>query len=346
MFAYTLRRLLWMLPVLIAVGLVTFVVMHAAPGGPFDRDPSRRQISASTQKILEQKFGLDKPYWRQFTRYMFVDRELDPKTGQLRWVCGAICGNLGPTYVSRGAKTVQQTLFQRETKTRPSRFYYSARLGVQGLLLAVIIGIPLGVIAALKQNTIVDYAALFISTIFTVLPSFIVGLLLLVFAVQVLNKSPGFVEIFGRFEVSPRRWDVLRPWVLPTIALGFASMAFMTRLTRSSVLEVLGQDYVRTARAKGLSSWTVISRHVLRNSLLPVVTILGPALAGLLTGSFFTETIFSIPGMGRELVNSIGKRDYSMIMGTGLVYAFLIALGNLSVDLTYGLLDPRIKVGK
>ncbi len=346
MFSYTLRRLLWMIPVLLAVGLVTFVVMHAAPGGPFDQDPTRREMGQSTRKTLEAKFGLDKPYWRQFVRYMLVDRDLDRTTGKMKWVCGAICGNLGPTYTSRGAKTVQATLFHRETKSRPPRFYYSARLGIQALLLAVLIGIPLGVIAALKQNTIVDYISLFVSTLFVTLPSFIVGLLLLVLAVQVFNKSHGFVALFGKFQVSPNSWSGIRPWFLPTIALGFASMAFITRLTRSSVLEVMNQDYIRTARAKGLSSWAVIARHVLKNSLLPVVTTLGPALAGLLTGSFFIETIFSIPGIGRELVRSIGTRDYSMIMGTGLFYAFLIAMGNLSVDLLYGLLDPRIKVGK
>jgi len=188
--------------------------------------------------------------------------------------------------------------------------------------------------------------SLFISTLFTVLPSFIVGLLLLLFASRVLNRTPWFVDLFGTFPITPRNWNGIKPWFLPTLALGFASMAFITRLTRSSVLEVLRQDYIRTARAKGLSGWTVITRHVLKNSLIPVVTILGPLLAGLLTGAFFIEQVFSVPGMGRELVRAVAGRDYSMIMGSGLFYAFLIALGNLSVDLVYGLLDPRIKVGK
>ncbi len=346
MAAYTLRRILQMIPVLLAVGLVTFIVMRAAPGGPFDRDPNRRGMSASTQRILEARFGLDKPAWRQFVRYMLVDREIDKKTKQPKWVCGAICGNLGPTYASRGTRTVEATLFQRESRSRPSRFYFSARLGLQALALAVLLGIPLGVIAALKQNTIIDYTSLFVSTLFTVLPSFIVGLLLLLLALRVLNQWDAFVNLFGRFQVTPRNWNRLQPWVLPTLALGFGSMAFITRLTRSSVLEVIRQDYIRTARAKGLASRTVIMRHVLKNSLLPVVTILGPALAGLVTGAFFTETIFNVPGMGRALVDAVGQRDYSMIMGSGLFFAFLIAVANLSVDLVYGLLDPRIKVGK
>lgn len=345
MLTYTIRRLLWLIPVLGTVGLITFIVMRAAPGGPFDRDPNRRGISRVAQERLEAKFGLDKPVWRQFTRYMFVDRELDTKTGEMTWVCGAICGNLGPTYASKGAKTVESVLFENE-RNRPSRFLFSARLGLQGLALAVLIGIPLGIIAALKQNTLIDYVSLFISTIFTVLPSLIVGLLLLVFAVRVLNTSDAFVDIFGKFEVNPRNWNTIRPWVLPTLAIGFGSMAFITRLTRSSVLEVIQQDYIRTARAKGLTSTTVILRHVLKNSLIPVVTILGPALAGLLTGALFIETIFNVPGMARELVRAVGARDYSMIMGGGLFFAFLIAISNLSVDLVYGLLDPRIKVGK
>lgn len=346
MLGYTIRRLLWLIPVLATVGLCTFTIMRAAPGGPFDRDPSRRQMSASAEKTLQQKFGLDKPVWRQFTRYMFVDRERDPKTGQQRWVCGAVCGNLGPTYASKGSRTVQATLFQRESKNKPSRFYFSARLGVQALLLATLIGIPLGVIGALRQNTIVDYLSLLLATIGSILPSFVIGALLIIFASRVLNQSETFTDLVGKIEIIPKQWEGIKPWVFPTMALGFGAMAFITRLTRSSVLEVIRQDYVRTARAKGLGGWTVITRHVLKNSLLPVVTVLGPALAGLLTGSFFIETIFSVPGMGRAFVAAIGARDYSMIMGSGLFYAFLIALANLSVDLLYGVLDPRIKVGR
>jgi oligopeptide transport system permease protein len=345
MLQYTIRRLLWMIPVLMTVGLVTFVVMHSAPGGPFDRDPSQRQISPAAQERLQAKFGLDKPMWRQFMRYMLIDRDVDSATGEASWVCGAICGNLGPTYTSRGARTVEDTLFAPE-KSRPSKFFFSARLGLQGLGLAVLVGIPLGIIAALKQNSLIDYTALFISTLFTVLPSLIVGLLLLLFAVRVLNNWNAYVDVFGKFEVAPKSWSGIKPWILPTLAIGFGSMAFITRLTRSSVLEVIRQDYIRTARAKGLAGWTVITRHVLKNSLIPVVTVLGPALAGLLTGALFIETIFNVPGMARELVKAVGARDYSMIMGGGLFFAFLVAFANLSVDLVYGLLDPRIKVGK
>lgn len=344
MFGYTLRRLLWMIPVLFTVGLVTFIVMRAAPGSPFDRDPNRRQMAANTQRILEEKFGLNKPAWRQFTSYMFGDManvtipktKTEPKRTERRFVCGAICGNFGPTYVSKGAKTVQETLFQSESKGKPSRFYYSARLGLQALLFAVVVGIPLGTIAALKQNTIIDYLSLFVSTLFVSVPSLIVAIFLLII----------FGRMLGWISIIPRWGNSFTPWILPTFALGLGAMAGITRYTRASVLEVMRQDYVRTARAKGLSESVVILRHILRNSLIPVVTIIFPILAGLLTGSFFTETIFQVPGMGREFVASIGRRDYSMIMGTGLFFAFLIAMANLLVDLAYGVLDPRIKVGK
>lgn len=346
MLGYTIRRVLWMFPVLMTVGLVTFVVMHAAPGGPFDRDPSARQLTPTAQRLLNAKFGLDKPGWRQFVRYMLVDREIDAKTGEAAWVCGAICGNLGPTYTSKGAKTVEDTLFKRESKRTPSRFYFSARLGLQGLAVSVFLGIPLGILAALKQNSIVDYLSLFVSTLFTVVPSFVVALLLLLFSARVLNQWDAFVDIFGKFPVTGAKWNTLKPWILPTLALGFAGMAFITRLTRASVLEVIRQDYVRTARAKGLAGKVVIVRHVLKNAMLPIVTILGPLVVGVMTGALFTETIFQVPGMARALVQAVGARDYSMIMGGTLFYAFLIAVANLSVDLVYGLVDPRIKVGK
>ncbi len=205
------------------------------------------------------------------------------------------------------------------------------------MLLALVIGIPLGTLAALKQNTIVDYISLFFSTLFVAVPSLIIAIFMLILFGRVLH----WVEII------PRNWDEsFKPWILPTLVLGLGLTAGLTRYTRASVLEVMRQDYVRTARAKGLNESVIVMRHILRNSMIPVVTLIFPALAGLITGSFFTETIFQVPGIGREFVSSIGKRDYSMIMGSGLFFAFLIAVANLSVDLMYGVLDPRIKVGK
>jgi len=333
MTTYIIRRVLWFIPVLLCVGLITFLIARSTPGGPFDTDPNRRQLSPSTEKVLRARFGLDLPVWRQFTRYMLFDIETDPKTQQPKIVWGALGGNLGPTYTSRGAETVQHYLFT-SSSNKPSRFGYSARLGLQALAFALLFGIPLGVLAALKQNTWIDYLALFISTTFVAVPTFISGLLLLII----------FAVGLGWFKVIPDWNDPIRPWILPTLTLGMSTMAFITRLTRASVLEVKRQDYIRTARAKGLNDLSVNTRHILRNAILPIVTIMGPLLAGLITGAFFTELIFQIPGMGFVLLSSIGKRDYSMIMGLALFYSFLLTSGNLLVDLAYGVVDPRISV--
>jgi oligopeptide transport system permease protein len=333
MTAYIIRRLLWFVPVLFAVGLITFLIARATPGGPFDRDPTRRSMPASTERVLRAKFGLDLPVWRQFTRYMFFDIEKDPKTGANKIVWGALGGNLGPTYQSRGAQSVQDYLFKGSARS-PSKFYYSARLGVQAILFALILGIPLGVLAALRQNTWVDYISLFIGTIFAALPSLITGLLLLIL----------FASTLGWFKVIPNWSDPVKPWILPTITLGMGLMAFITRLTRNSVLEIKRQDYVRTARAKGLGDLAVNTRHILRNALLPVVTIMGPLFAALITGTLYTEIIFQVPGMGSSIIRSIGARDYSMIMGLALFYTFILVAANLIVDLLYGVVDPRISV--
>lgn len=331
MTAYIIRRILWNIPVLIIVGFITFGIAKLTPGGPFDTQPERRQLSPRVEAILRERFGMDLPFWRQFTRYMFLDIVPDPKTGEWKIQWGAIAGNLGPTYSSRGARTVQQELFEG-TPTRPSKFYYSARLGVQALIFAVVFGIPLGVLAALRQNTWLDYLLSLSSTIFVALGTLITSLILVIIFAVILNW----------FTVIPDWNDPVKPWILPTVALGTTSMAFIARLTRSSVLEVKRQDYIRTAQAKGLAGQVIVWRHMLKNALLPVVTILGPALAGLITGTLFVETIFQVPGMGRTFVDAISKRDYSMIMAGSLIYVFFLGIANLLVDIAYSVLDPRI----
>jgi ABC-type dipeptide/oligopeptide/nickel transport system permease component len=226
---------------------------------------------------------------------------------------------------------VQEELFEPRGD-KPSRFYYSARLGLQALVLAVLVGVPLGVLAALRQNTWVDYSVLFFSTLFVSLSTLIVGFLLVII----------FATGLKWFTVIPD-WDQpVKPWVLPTIALAATSLGFITRLTRSSVLEVKRQDYVRTARAKGLGDQMVIWRHMIKNALLPVITILGPLAAGLITGTLYTEIIFQVPGMGELLVDAIGKRDYSMIIAGSLIFVFFLGVANLLVDIAYGVVDPRI----
>ena len=281
-------------------------------------------------KALNVYYGLDKPLWRQFIAYTIGDFN---KKGE--FTCGAICGNLGPSYRSRG-RTVQDILFM-PPEDKPiwySRFGYSMRLGVIALLVAVAFGIPIGIIAALKQNTWVDYLSLFMATIGISVPSFVMAIFMIIIFATWLNLV----------DVVPRDWSLVKPWILPALVLDFGTMALTARLTRSSMLEVLRQDYIRTARAKGLAERVVVFRHMVRNSLIPVITILGPALAGLITGSFIIETMFGFPGMGRAYVQSINQRDYSMIMGTTLIYAVLIAVANLSVDFVYVLIDPRIKL--
>jgi len=331
MITYLIRRLFWLIPVLITVSAVTFIIMRSAPGGPWDTDPERRQVDAATQKSLSAFYGLDKPMWRQFYAYIIGDVNSQTK----EYVCGLLCGNLGPSYRQRG-RTVQDILFAApEGKTfLQSRFGYSMRLGLLALSMAIFIGIPIGIIAALKQNTIIDYAALFIATSGISVPSFVLAIFLIII----------FASKLHWIDIVVNDWTPIKYWFMPMIVLGFGTMAFTARLTRSSMLEVMRQDYVRTARAKGLAERVVVFIHMLKNALIPVVTILGPALAGLVTGSFIIETMFSFPGMGRAYVQAIGQRDYSLIMGTTVIYALLVAVANLSVDLVYVFIDPRIRL--
>ena len=330
MIAYLIRRIFWLIPVVFTVALVTFILMHNAPGGPWDRDISTRQVDPTTQARLNEYYGLDKPLWRQFTAYLFGD--IDKKGA---FACGLICGNMGPSYRVRG-RTVQDILFQAP-EGKPfwySRFGYSARLGLASLSIAILVGIPIGVIAALKQNTIIDYISLFLATAGISVPNFVMGIFLIIILASWLHL----------ISVVPKSWDTLRPWILPAVVLGFGTTAFTARLTRSSMLEVMRMDYIRTARAKGLAERVIIVRHMIKNALIPVVTILGPALAGLVVGSFIIETMFGFPGMGRASVMAIGQRDYSMILGTTLIYAVLVAVANLSVDIVYVMIDPRIRL--
>jgi len=331
MITYLIRRLFWLIPVLVTVSAVTFIIMHSAPGGPWDTDGERRQVDAATEKSLAAYYGLDKPMWRQF--YAYIIGDTNSQSGE--YVCGMVCGNLGPSYRQRG-RTVQDILFSApEGKTFwQSRFGYSVRLGGMALTMAIFIGIPLGIIAALKQNTLVEYTALFVATSGISVPSFVLAIFLIIIFASKLHWINILVD----------DWTQVKYWFMPMSVLGFGTMAFTARLTRSAMLEVLRQDYIRTARAKGLGERVVVLRHMLKNALIPVITILGPALAGLVTGSFIIETMFSFPGMGRAYVQAISQRDYSMIMGTTVIYALLVAVANLSVDFVYVFVDPRIRL--
>jgi oligopeptide transport system permease protein len=309
--------MLWMIPVLFFVILITFVLMHLAPGGPWDREG--KQLAPSVINNLNIKYGLDKPLWQQFLLYVW----------------GAIHFDFGDSLRSPG---------QQVSTLLIESWPYTFTLGAVTFILLVPIGVGLGVIAALRQNSWADYSALGMATVFASTPNFVVGILLIIVFAIGMNKLTG-----GTFYLATGGLpQPLNPFqtelIMPVLTLGALPAAYIARLTRSSTLEVLRQDFVRTAWAKGLRGRLVVTRHVLKNSLIPVVTALGPTFAFLITGSFIVETLFQIPGIGRSFVTSIAARDYTMILGTTLLYAFLIAVVNLVVDVLYVFLDPRVRL--
>jgi oligopeptide transport system permease protein len=307
MTAYIIRRLLWMIPVLLVVTMITFALMHAAPGGPFDSaGPGGRRLPEVIIRNLEAQYGLNDPVPVQY----------------VRWVGNMLVGDFGPSYSYRN-RTVNDILFQG----LPA----SVQLGSMAFLLSVIVGVPLGVIAALRQNKLPDYVATPISVIGVATPSFIISVFLqLIFAVNL-----GWFPTGG--------WRGPEYWVLPTIALSGFAIASIARYTRASMLEVTRRDYVRTAQSKGLRERTIVVIHMIRNALIPVITILGPIFAFLITGSLIIETIFTIPGIGAFYITSIGTRDYGLIMALTVLFAVTIAVMNLVVDIAYAFIDPRIR---
>lgn len=305
MTTYIIRRVLWLIPVIFVVSVITFLLMHAAPGTPF-QPTSDRPLQPAVIERLEKQFGLNKPIWEQY----------------LSWVGNMLQGDLGPSYRLRG-RDVQEIIADNG--------WASVQLGSMAFGLSVILGIPLGVIAALRQNKWPDYASTFVSVIGIATPSFVLAVLLvLIFSV-------------GLHWFPTSGWRGPEYWVLPTIALAGYGIAQVARYTRASMLEVTRRDYVRTAQSKGLKERTIVTVHMLRNAFIPVVTILGPLLAGLVTGSFVVESVFAIPGIGRFFVDAIFQRDYGLIMAVTMIYAVAIAIMNLIVDVAYAWVDPRIR---
>jgi len=346
---YVIRRLLYMLVVVLVVSFITFALMHAVPGGPFSRE---KALPPETIKILNERYHLDDPLWRQYVDYLYNtmiprftttaptnslmdDFLISFKVGPawFRWM------NFGPSMHSR-SRTVNDVF--------RANLPVSAQLGVMALSVSLVIGMPLGILAALRQNTAYDYAGMALAIFGVSVPVIVLGpVLVWLFGVYLKwlpptgwGSKPPYV--LG-FLPSHLGWDYFRFAVMPSVALGLGSSAIIARLTRASLLQTVREDYIRTARAKGLHERTVITKHALKNSLIPVVTILGPLFAALVTGTFVTELIFGIPGMGKYFVTSITNRDYPIIMGTILLYAVFLVLANLLVDLTYAYLDPRIR---
>jgi oligopeptide transport system permease protein len=301
---YTIRRIVLVIPLLLAVATVTFFLMHAMEGGPFDSD---KPLSDTQRARMEARYGLDKPLGQQYIQYIGNVATLD----------------LGISFAN-----------DREVlDIIRDKMPISLELGISAFIFASIVGIGLGIVSSLNQNGIGDYLGVFFATAGAALPSFVLApLLVWLFALK-----------FGWFDVLG--WELwnYEKMVLPTVALGLLPAAFIARITRASMLDVLRQDYVRTARAKGLKEFAVVMRHAVKNALIPVLTVLGPIFAGLITGSFIIETIFGIPGLGREFVQSVLVRDYGLIMGVTLFFAVVIAMMNLIVDLLYAVVDPRIR---
>jgi len=336
MLRYIIRRILQFIPVLLAVTIFTFVMMRAIPGGPFDF-VGDKSMPPQVVANLEAKYHLDWPMWKQFASYVLGD-DLIGEEGSSR---GLIRGDLGPSLRYRG-----QTVNDIVETTLP----ISAQLGFMSLLLALVIGVPMGTIAALKQNTWMDYTSTFAAVVFLSVPNLVLApILIWIFSLKLGwfpvatwgAKPPFLLGIFPAFRHFNLKF--FQHAVLPVFALGTASAAGIARLTRASLLQVVNEDYIRTARSKGLRETTVIAVHALKNSLIPVVTILGPAFAALVTGTFVVELIFGINGMGKHFVSSIGNRDYPVITGVTLIYAVVLVVANLLVDITYAWLDPRIR---
>jgi ABC-type dipeptide/oligopeptide/nickel transport system permease component len=304
MLRYVIRRLLWLIPVLFFISVITFSLAHAVPGGPFQREHA---LPPEVVANLTKYYGLDQPVWKQYVKYI--------SDVVLRF-------DFGPTYRSRGRSV--NDIFADHLPV-------SAQLGLVALLLALCIGVSLGIVSALKQNTIWDYMAMGLAIFGISVPSIVLGpLLILVFAIALK-----WLPVAG--------WGTPAQMVLPALALGLNQSAVIARLTRASMLQVVREDYIRTARAKGLIERTIMVRHALKNAFIPVATILGPMFAFLVTGTFIVEQIFAIPGMGRYFVTSITNRDYPVVMGTILLYAMILVLANLAVDISYAFLDPRIR---
>ena len=304
---FIVRRLIWTIPVILLVILMTFGMMRMIKGNPFRK--SERAIPAEIQANLDAKYGLDDPWYIQYFNY----------------VKGVATLDLGPSLVLRS---------QDVNDIVKEHFPASLQLGGLAFLFAVIFGVPLGVISALGANTWKDYSAMVFANVGYAVPSFLVATLLIYFF------ALEWGDIFG---LPTSGWTTWQSKVLPVIALGLGPLAYFARLVRGTMLETLQQDYIRTARAKGLRWRRVVSLHVLRNSLIPVVTAAGPLLGYLITGSFIIEEIFAIPGIGKYYITAVSGRDYSVVMGLTVLLSVLVILANMVVDILYGILDPRTR---
>ena len=336
MFRYLLRRLALTIPTFIALMFVTFVAIRMVPGDPVEVRVGERGISAERLAMFRHELGLDQPVWKQFLDY---------------------CGQLLQGDFGTSLATNQKVLTEFA-----ALFPATIELSLAGMLFAVMLGIPAGTIAAARRGSLYDQTLMGLSVTGYSMPIFWWGLLLIMFVAERWGLTPvsgridlikyyfepvtGFMTIDAWLSGQPGAFkDALHHLVLPSIVLGTIPLAVIARMTRSAMLEVLGEDYVRTARAKGLPVWRVIGLHALRNALIPVVTIIGLQIGALMAGAVLTETIFSWPGVGKWLIESIGRRDYPALQGGVMLISSIVIAVNLIVDLTYGLINPRIRHG-
>ncbi len=334
MVGLVLRRLLLIVPTLLGVTLLSFILVHAVPGDPIEARTGERGMSAERLAYFRHELGLDQPLWRQFASY----------EGNL------LHGDFGKSVVT------QESVWTEFTTLFPA----TVELGVCAMLFAVVLGLPLGVVAAVRRGTPLDYGLIGLSVTGASMPIFWWGLM----AILVFSVALGWTPVSGRIDdlyyVEPHTGfllidslypgadpgafvSALRHLILPAIVLGTIPLATIARMTRSAMLEVLGEDYVRTARAKGLSPGRVVGVHALRNALIPVITVLGLQVGALLGGAILTETIFAWPGVGHWLVEAVQRRDYNVLQGGTLLIAILVMLVNLGVDVLYGVLNPRLR---
>lgn len=298
---YILKRIGLAILTVLLICIITFFLMNAIPGGPFNKE---KALSESTIAALNARYNLDKPLYMQFLLYMK----------------GLLHGDFGVSL--KNGREIKEIISES--------FPISARLGLSAVTVALICGTVFGSFAALMRNKLPDRIIIFLSTLFTAVPSFVLAtLLLLIFSIKL-----GWFPVWSATETS---------YVLPVIALAAYPMAYTTRLAKTSMLDALSQDYIRTAKAKGVSKWVIIFKHALRNSLLPVITYAGPEIAYIITGSMVIETIFTVGGIGSKFVSAISNRDYTMIMATTIFLATLMVVANVICDLLYKVVDPRIK---
>lgn len=303
MLNYTIRRLLGAIPTLFIILAVSFFMVRMAPGGPFDKE---RKVPAEVEAKLMQQYHLDEPLPQQFARY----------------IGGLAHGDFGPSFKYKDF-TVSELIWQG--------FPTSLALGLSAIVLALVLGVSLGIWAALRQNSWVDYMSVGTAMLGIAVPNFVI--------------APIMTLVFGlMLHVLPvGGWGKPSNWVLPIIALAIPQVAAFTRLTRASMLEILGSNFVRTARAKGLPEFITLTRHAIRAAMMPVVSYMGPAIANIVTGSVIIEQIFSIPGIGRYFVQGAINRDYTLVLGVTILFGALVILCNLIADLCYGLLDPKVR---